>query len=134
MAWFGKRPRSTFPADTFKRLEMFGRFEFDPFNSGIDNPNIYNDCVIPYFAGAKADPDGFFAELAAVIAGDEGGFATFGAARLCWELFDSDVVRMPAALPFIDAGIDFKLARGLSTGHLTGYEHERLLQRREQGY
>ncbi len=40
---------------------------------------------------------------------------------------------LPAALPFIDGGIDFKLSRGLPTASLTGYEMQRLVQRREAG-
>jgi hypothetical protein len=47
-------------------------------------------------------------------------------------MYGGDCLRIPAALPLIDAGIDFKFARGLSGFHLTGYERQRLGQRPEQ--
>ena len=131
MGLFNGKRKSKFPADTLKRMEVFGRFEFDC-DSGIDNPDIYDESVAPYRADAKADPDRFFTELAAVIAGDEGGFATFGAARLVWEIFDRQALTMPGALPIVDAGIDFMVARRLPTAHFNGYEHQRYLQRRGQ--
>jgi hypothetical protein len=115
------------------RLDLFGRFEFDHQKSGIDSSDIYDECVIPFLEDAKADPDGFMTDLYALIAQDTAGFPTYGAARLVWELLGSKGLRNPAAMPLIDAGIDFKLARGLPTAMLTGYEMQRLVERRAQG-
>jgi hypothetical protein len=68
-----------------------------------------------------------------VVRGDQGGFATFGAASLTWELFGDKALRLPAALPLIDAGIQFKLARGLPPAMtLTGHELQRFSQRVDQ--
>lgn len=133
MAWFRRAHRSRFPSDMLARMDLFGRYEFDPQNSGIGSTNIYETCVIPFLEGSKADPEGFLTDLFAVIAKDRAGFPTYGAARLVWELYSGECLRIPAALPLIDAGIDFKRARGLPTAMLTGYEMERLVQRRAQG-
>lgn len=115
------------------RMDLLGRFELDPLGSGIDSMRISETCIIPFFEDAKADPEGFLTDLFALIGQDRAGFPTYGAARLVWEIFGSKCRTMPAALPLIDAGIDFKRARGLPTAMLTGYEMERLLQRQAQG-
>jgi len=126
MRWFPRKRSSRFPTDMLRRLELLGRYELDPRSSGIDAAEIHPTCVAPFLTDAQADRDGFLTDLHALVAGDQGGFATFGAARLVWEFWSGEAVRIPAALPLIDAGIDFKLARGLSTARLTGYEMQRL--------
>jgi hypothetical protein len=132
MRWSTKKQRSRFPADMLQRLELFGRVEFDSRTCGIDTTNIYNRCVVPFHEDSQADPDGFLTDLRALIAGDDGGFATFGAARLVWEFYGDRSLHTPAALPLVDAGIDFKLARNLPGALLTGYEHARLSERRAE--
>jgi hypothetical protein len=112
-----------------QQLDRFGRFQFDWFTSGIDNSWIWTDFIQPLFDGAKADPRGFLTDLRAVVADDRGGFARFGAARLVWEIFSDEQMDNPDAQALIDAGIDFKLARGLTLVHFTGYERDRLMQR-----
>jgi hypothetical protein len=113
-------------------LELFGRYSFDVQHSGIDGDDMWRRFG-PLHEYATSDRDGFLAELHGVVAGDQGGFATFGAARLVWEMYSGDCLHIPAALSLIDAGIEFKLARGLPTFMLTGYEMERFAQIREQG-
>jgi hypothetical protein len=131
MGLFSRRRRSRFPADMPRRLESFGRYEFDPRNSGIDGGRAARECLVPFARDAQADPDGFLAELREVVGSVRGGFVTFGAARLVWEMYGGRALEMPAALPLIDAGLDFKIARGLSDLRFTGYEHERLERRRD---
>ncbi|GAA4256182.1 hypothetical protein GCM10022255_068020 [Dactylosporangium darangshiense] len=58
-----------------------------------------------------------------------GGFATYGATRLVWEMYSDRALDMPAAWPLIDAGISFKSARGLPMESLSGYELQRLGRR-----
>jgi hypothetical protein len=132
MTWFGRKRRNRFPDDMTRRLELLGRFQLDYQNSGIDSGDIWSECVAPFYEDSQADRDGFLIDLLAVIADDQGGFATFGASRLTWELYGSACLTIPAALPLIDAGIEFKRASGLPTAMLTGYEMQRLSQRREQ--
>ena len=113
-------------------LEIFGRHSLDPQHSGIDGSDLWSR-LAPLHEYSSRDREGFLAELAAVVAGDQGGFATFGAARVVWEMFGGEALNIPAALPLIDAGIAFKRSRGLPDLMLTGYESQRLAQRRQQG-
>lgn len=133
MGLFKQRRQPYFPATMLGELERFGRFSLDPFTSGVDGSKIW-DCVIPNFDEYRADPEVFIRELEAVVAHDGGGFATFGAARLIWEMFSGDCLTIPAALPLIDAGIEFKAARGRTRmSDMTGYEQQRISDRRRQG-
>ena len=129
-----RRSRATppgFPDDMRQRLELLGRFTLDPMGSGIKS-DIYTTCVVPfveYIKAGRAEQEAFLRDLHALVATDGGGFATYGAAGLMWELFGEKALEMPAALPLIDAGIEFKLARGLPPAAiLTGYEKRRFLQ------
>lgn len=112
------------------RLEQYGRHEFDSIHSGLDS-GVY-DCVIPFLDLIDADEveqAEFLTELSAVVAADPDGFATYGAASLTWDLFGDEALRLPAALPLIDTGIRFKLARGVPPYLiLTGYELQRFGQ------
>lgn len=117
-----------FPDDMLQRLEVFGRYELDPSGSGI-NGEITTACVVPFtdvIYADDAEQEGFLRDLHAVVAADQGGFATYGAARLAWELFSERALRLPSGLRLVDAGIRFKLSRGLAPIHcLTGYELRR---------
>ena len=130
MGLFRRTPRPRFPADIVAWLEQFGRYTLDVHHSGVDAMFVVTrfDAYREY---AAADPDGFLVELRDVVAGDDGGFATYGAACLVWQMLD-DCLQRPAALPLIDAGLDFKLDRGLSPGMYNGNERQRLAQRRAQ--
>lgn len=126
MGLFRRAPRSRFPADMLQWLEIFGRNKLDP-HSGIDGADLWSR-VASLHEYASDDRDGFLSGLQAVVAGDRGGLATLGAAHLVWELYSGQALDIPAALPLIDAGIEFKLSRGLPTAALTGYEMRRLHQ------
>lgn len=130
MGLFNRVPRSRFPADMLRWLERFGRYSFDVQRSGIDD-DMWNR-LGPLHEYATSDQAGFLADLRALVEKDQGGFAMFGASRLVWEMFSGDCLRIPAALPLVDAGIEFKRSRGLPTAMLTGYEMERVAQLREQ--
>ncbi|WP_433528374.1 hypothetical protein ACQPYA_18675 [Micromonospora sp. CA-263727] len=110
-----KRAASRFPHDIVRTLELFGRFEANPQGSGVDYDEVVHKLFIPYVEQANADPDGFFTDLRAVVANDAGGYATFGAARLVWELLTGDMKKNPPApaLTLVKAGVEFKRAHGL---------------------
>ncbi|MEV0006397.1 hypothetical protein AB0H28_29515 [Micromonospora sp. NPDC050980] len=110
-------------------LEVFGRYSFDVHNSGIDGDDMWNR-LGPLHEYATRDREGFLSALRDLVAGDQGGFATFGAARLVWEMYSGDALHISSALPLIDAGIEFKKSRGLPTLMFTGYEMQRLDQTR----
>lgn len=120
-----------FPGDMRHRLDQFGRRALDPVGSGI-RVDVYTSCLVPYADYVNADEaeqEAFLRDLREVVAADQGGFATYGAASLTWELFGDSALRLPAALPLIDAGIAFKLARSLPPAMiLTGYELRRFSQ------
>jgi hypothetical protein len=131
MGLFKRAPRPRLPVDMPRWLERFGRYSLDAQHSGIDGDDMW-DRLGPLHEYATSDQAGFLADLQAVIEGDRGGFATFGAARLVWEMFGGDCLRIPAALPLIDAGIEFKHSRGLPSMMLTGYEMQRVAELRER--
>jgi len=129
MRWFTRAKASRFPSDMLRRMDLLGRYQLGSHASGIDGEEIWPHCIAPFAQVSNADRDGFLRDLRAVAAEDQGGFATLGVACLVWELYGGEALTVPAALPLIDAGIDFKLARGLPTASLTGYEMKRLIQR-----
>ena len=122
-----------FPADMLQRMDLFGRYEFDVFDNGIEGDEIGLYCVGPFLEFAQADPDGFLIALRSVVRGHEDSFATYGAARLVWELLGMDGVRRPTALPLVDAGIDFKVARDLPVLRFAPYEMSRIEERNRRG-
>jgi hypothetical protein len=107
-------------------LELLGRFEMDPMGSDVDGGVIYPECVAPFYEAAQADPYGFVAQLHEVVAADLGGFATYGASRLVFELLGLDF-RSDESLALLDRAIAFKRERGLPSARLTGYEWQRWL-------
>jgi hypothetical protein len=115
-----------------QRLELLGRCEFDC-RSGLDSNEIRSTCAYPFVQdfvqNQDADRDGFLTDLHALVATDRGGFATFGAAWLAWELCGDEALETPAAWPLIDAGIEFKRARSLPMASLTVDEKLRLARR-----
>ena len=113
-----------------ERLEFLGRVRLDSMSHGMDSSHLWEYSLSPFTEDLRANRDEFLADLLALVANDQGGFATFGAAHIAWEMYGGDCLNIPAALPLIDAGIDFKLARGLSPSvHFSGGEKDRLAQR-----
>jgi hypothetical protein len=109
-------------------LELLGRSGLDVLTSGVDASGLATR-IADLHPDARADRDGFLADLHALVAADTGGFATYGAARLVWELYGGEALTIPATWPLIDGGIDFKLARGLPSATFTGYEWQRYRER-----
>ena len=128
----GPRP-GPFPADMLQRMDLFGRYEFDSFDGGIEGDGIWPYCVCPFLEFAQADPDGFLIALRSVVRGHEDSFATYGAARLVWELLGVEGIRRPTALPLVDAGIDFKMARDLPLPRFAPDEMNRIEERNRRG-
>jgi hypothetical protein len=121
MGFFSRKPRSRFPDDMMRRLELLGRFEMDSRTSGIDGGQIFPECIGPFLDDAKSDTEGFVTDLRSLVASDRGGFALYGAHRLVMELLGPEF-RTPDALALMDSAIAFKRERGLPSAHLTGYE------------
>ncbi|MEV6350827.1 hypothetical protein [Actinoplanes sp. NPDC051851] len=113
MKWILRGRRRRFPPDMLDQLEMLGRYRLDRHHCGLSPLEVLEPFLSPYMQDITVDRDGLLGELAALVAGDEGGFATHGAACLTWDLLDGEIEDVPAAWPLIDAGIAFKLDRGL---------------------
>jgi hypothetical protein len=96
-----------------RRLQRFGEYEANPQGSRIEYSEIVDLILVPFAATAAADPHGFCTDLQAVVARDDGGYATFGAARLVWELLVNDQRTIPPAIELVKAGIAFKRAHRL---------------------
>jgi hypothetical protein len=105
-------------------LTDLGRFEVDVHSSGFDSVYIREECVSPFREAADADRESFLVHLRALVADDSGGFATYGAYRLCLELIGHEY-RSATALALLDDAIAFKRARGLPSASLTGFEWAR---------
>lgn len=121
---FGRKRRTRLPPEPLHRLATLGRYEMDTYSSSIDSTDIWRECISPFRPAADADPEGFLAGLRGVVAKDTGGFATYGACRLCGELLGFEY-RSANALALLDAAIAFKRARGLPSARLSGYEWKR---------
>jgi hypothetical protein len=104
---FAEEVEARLPADLLERLEAFGRFEYDPQESGVEatgHPNADYSLLTT----AKQDPDGFIAALTR-SALPVGGWTVYGAMRLAWHfgllkpetpLADADALGL-AALQFV---------------------------------
>lgn len=115
---------SPFPEDMRRRLDRLGRCKMDMMNSGIDWPGVINECIVPFHEQAAGDPGKFVSDLMQVIDNDTGGFATYGAASLMYELAPG-IVRTEAGAVLVDRAIEFKRRRGLPLLSFTGYEEDR---------
>lgn len=125
MRLFRRGPRSRFPPEMTAWLETFGRHRLDSSSVRIDSDDLWRP-IARLYEEIKADRDGVLTDLAAFVAGDRSGFVTLGAAGVVWEILGEQALRVPAALPLIDAGIAVKRDRHLPGLAFTGYEWERM--------
>ncbi|MFE6486446.1 hypothetical protein ACFVGN_26425 [Streptomyces sp. NPDC057757] len=118
MSVFRKPSKSSgLPADMASRMERFGRFEFDPANSGIDASYVWSELQAPFVEFAGSDPEGFADELAEAV-GPAGGFALFGAARTIWSLVGSDF-RSPSYDGVRMAALEYFRSNGVPSSRLS---------------
>jgi hypothetical protein len=107
-----------------QRLDRLGRCKIDMMNAGIDWPEVVTNCIAAFHEQAVTDPGRFLSDLQHVIDQDSGGFATYGAASLMYELVPENIHSEAGAL-LVDLAIKFKRQRGLPIGSFNGYELER---------
>jgi len=129
---FRRKPTSPFPDDMLQRLDRLGRCKMDMMTSGVDWSEVIKNCIVPFHLQAVANPVKFLSDLMAVIEHDTGGFVTYGAVSLMYELVDGAVVRSERGAALVDRGIDFKIQRGLPLSSFTGYESERYFDRKDR--
>jgi hypothetical protein len=106
-------------------LDAYGRYRLDSQRSGIDLGELWMR-LEPLIELARRDPDGFLADLEALVADDRSGFPKLGAAGLAWEAVASYDGAGASAAALIDAGIAVKQARNLPETEFAGYELTRL--------
>lgn len=126
-----RRPVSPFPDDMLQRLDRLGRCKTDMMNSGIDWPEVIDNCIVPFHEQAAGDPGKFISDLMHVIDDDTDGFATYGAACLMYELAPG-IVRTEAGAALVDRAIEFKRGRGLSLLSFTRYEQDRYYEKSDR--
>ncbi len=128
MRLFGKRDRGpVVPSHVRDRLADYGAAAFRAIVTAtpVQDPSFgYDGFQEPVFTAMQRDPDTVVSEIhAAAIAASDRDYAVFGAYRLLAE-YDpkSEDARF---LELQDASVEFMRRRGLSSGHLTGYESDR---------
>ncbi len=121
---FRRKPETPFPDDMLERLDRLGRSKIDIMGSGIDWPEVVQNCIAAFYEQATADPDKFLSDLTRLIEDDSGGFATYAASSLMIELIPESR-RTDVGGALLDRAIDFKARRGLPLSSFTGYEVER---------
>ncbi len=128
--WFRRNQGSPFPSDMLQRLDRLGRCKLDMMTAGVDWAEVIHNCIAPFHPQAVADPDKFLSDLLHVIEEDSGGFATYGAASLMYELA-SERTHSEAGARLVDLAIRFKIQRGLPVGSFTGHEFKRWYETNE---
>lgn len=125
MPWFSKRNRPPLVPDVvLSQLRALGASTLEARVEGrpIDDPRFGWDNFFSLFLPAyQIDPVEAIVELH-VAAGDD-LLARFGGSRVVAE-FDGSR-KDPLYLEMIDGGLQLMYERGLSSGHLTGYEADR---------
>jgi hypothetical protein len=107
-----------------QRLDRLGRCKIDIINCGIDWNEVIKNCIAPFYEQAIHDPDKFISELMLLTDADSGGFATYGASSLMFELVP-DSAKTGVGLALLDRAIEFKIRRGLPPVAMTGHEMQR---------
>jgi hypothetical protein len=107
------------PADIVEKLDMWGRFRFDPQGAKIEVSEIgtlENDMR----QLAQADSDAFVSGLAAAVL-PHGGWAVYGGAHMVMSV-TGGLPTHPAFEELMAASLEFLAASGMPTIHLTPYE------------
>jgi hypothetical protein len=112
------------PPDFARKLELYGRFKFDPMGSGIGFGQVMGDDEL--WMLAQPDPDAFIRSVSAV-ARPAGGWAVYGGSKAVMESLGHDV-QHPDYLAMLDESIEFVLSQGHGTLHLAPYEVKRRVQ------
>jgi len=127
MGWFSKRSKTLVPREVLDQLGPFGRAAWESKVSSrpitdprFDWTNFFSKVLPAYQSNlTKA-----IAEIHAA-AGDD-PFAKYGGYRLVAEF--EPATKDPRYLEMMDACLQMMYERGLSSGHMTGFEQERWVE------
>jgi hypothetical protein len=122
---FGRRNdlTSRLPEDIAQRMEVYGRFEFDPQSFLDDTPPINELIYQPLYPIASADGDAFIAGLAAAVL-PVGGWAVFGGQRAVRDLTGDRRPNHPGYVSMLDAAIRFVISQGYGPHQMAITERE----------
>ena len=115
MPLFGRRAHTRLPADTLSQLEQLGRSSFDP--QAYESPWQFVAAMYPL---SRDDRDGFLADLA-VVAVPAGGWPAYGALKLLWEMFSTDLDQ-PDFNAIAMAGLQFLRSHGVPTSRVSQFD------------
>lgn len=130
MSIFRRRQKqSALPDDIVPMMERFGRFEFNPQESGDDAGDIWGQWAERVYPFAEADPNGFLVALTGAVL-PVGGWAVYGASRTIWECFsskDGEVRQHPSYKAIMSAALEFLRTKGKPFTSLRPYEQNHWL-------
>lgn len=115
MSLFARSAHRRLPADTIAQLEQLGRTNYYP--QAGDAPWQF---VAAMYQLGQDDRQGFLADLAALVV-PVGGWASYGALRLLWEVFSTDL-ELPDFDAIALAGLQFLRSHGVPTSRVSPYE------------
>lgn len=115
MPLFGRRAHTRLPADALSQLEQLGRSSFDP--QACESPWQFVAAMYPL---SQDDRDGFLADLAAVAV-PAGGWPAYGALKLLWEMFGTDLDQ-PDFNAIAMAGLEFLRSHGVPASQMSPFE------------
>jgi hypothetical protein len=117
---------SSLPADIVEKLDMWGRFRFDPQRASVD-VNVIGTLENDMRQLAQADSDAFVSSIAAAVL-PHGGWAVYGGAHMVMSVVGG-APNHPAFDELMAASLEFLAASGVPTIHLTPYELDFLAAR-----
>ena len=118
------------PGDIVRRMERFGRFEFNPQANKYNDAADIGELMAALYPFASADPDGFLVALAGAVL-PVGGWAAYGASRTIWELLSPSasvsVRQHPSYNAIMNAALAFLRTSGVPPKSLRFYEWDHWL-------
>jgi hypothetical protein len=114
------------PADIVEKLDMWGRFRFDPHGADIDVSEI-GTLEHDMWELAQADSDAFVSSIAAAVL-PRGGWAVYGGAHMVMSVIGG-APNHPAFDELMAASLEVLIASGAPTVHLNPYELDFLAAR-----
>jgi hypothetical protein len=121
--WKRRQEQSMLPPDIARRLDAYGRCEFDVHHTGVARGVDSTDVgliLADLYPMAQSNPEAFLAELAKVAL-PVGGWVVYGASRLVSELLDNGF-ELPIAESILSASLEFLRGLGVPRARIRPYE------------
>ncbi|WP_055490856.1 hypothetical protein [Streptomyces sp. TP-A0356] len=115
-----RTPPPLLPADIVRRMEIYGRWEFDPPSSDADIPALV---YTPLYPIASVSPDAFVEALADAVL-PVGGWAVYGGSHCVRDLLTASYEH-PRHDDMLDGAVDFLRAERIAPARLNSHEWQR---------